>query len=264
MHSNYRLKSIIALKLSFLLALIVLGGFGFAQNVFARTVMEFFDFEDGTMQGWKFTQRDKEGISDIGTYFYGCRNAYSVLVSPDEGKGNSTGIKIGPEKEFDAYVCRVGISRSFVVSPSTDVIISFDARAKSRSPDSTVSNVQLFVYGGNEVPKNFDDTGLPYYNRYTKYENPFKRRMLFPPRYGEGDYDSGWRNYNVIVNTEGYSKITFFIATHDAWMTNWSKELYVDNVKIVYVDALYSIIVRMREIVEKLNALLIQYQSTRL
>lgn len=264
MYPNYRLKSIVVSNIAFLLILIIVGGLSFTKNVSAQSVMSSFDFEDGTLQGWKFTQRDKQGVSDIGTNYYGCRNAYPVEVSFNEGKSNSRGVKIGPERESDAYVCRAGISKSFTVSPNSDIIISFDARTKSDSSGSTVSNIVLFVYGGSKIPEDFRERGLPYYNHYTRYENPTERKMLFPPRYDEGGYDSGWDTYNIRVNSKQYSKVTIFLATRDAWMTDWDKELYIDNVKVIYVDALYSVISRMREIVGRLNELLIQYRSIRL
>jgi hypothetical protein len=245
----------------YLFLILVLFALNSFKIVFAQSAIEFFDFEDGTFQGWKFTQRDKQGISDIGTYFYGCRDAYPFELSPNGGKGGTKGVKIGPEREFDAYVCRVGISKNFIVSSKSDIIISFDARTKSSSPNSTVSNVELLVYGGSEIPKDFDNSGIPYYNPYTEYENPWEIKMLFPPFYGKGDYDSGWRNYKIRINSQENSEITFFINTHDHWMANWDKELYLDNIKIIDIGAICSIILEIEKIVNQLSSLLFQYSQ---
>jgi len=240
--------------LIFLTTLFTIGG-----KVLAQSPIALFNFEDGTLQGWNskqmqdwsyYKQIDKQIIGDIR---FSCENAYPFELSLTEGKDNTKGIKIGPEKELGVIDCKVGIIKMLDVNPESDILISFDARTVSDDALSTDSNVELHVYGGAEIPDDYNEIGLSYYNQYTKNDNPQNEKMLFPPKYGMGVSDSGWENYSLTVNSQNNPQISIFIDTHDHWVADIHKILYIDNVKVVDIGYFSPIILEMNAIVNQLS-----------
>ena len=97
------------------------------------------------------------------------------------------------------------------VSDNQTIMISYDYRAQSLTPDSTVTNSRLFVFDA--------DT---------------QKELFFEMPVSGGTTDTGWRHiqHNLTDAVSGHDRIEIVLGFHDSWIADWNQKNWYDNIHV--------------------------------